>query len=147
MIKRIALVLVVAVTTCFMGVGAAQAASLLPASAPVAAVSAAPQATLAVAAPAGVSAPEVASAASLASVRGDTCFPGIFCLYFTHLEQLTLLAGGSGALAAAACAETGIGCIVAGGLVAAAVTFLSNQPLCPGELEVPVRPGGVPGCV
>lgn len=63
----------------------------------------------------------------------------------THAEQNAVLTGSTGLVIGLICAATaGIACVVAGPIVAAAVTFVSTRGLCPnnGRLEVKINYGG-----
>ncbi len=74
------------------------------------------------------------------------------CIYFNRTDQAAIIAGGSVAVAGAICAIPAvgtIGCTAAAAVVAAAVTYLTDNGRCKGELRAQIFPvrGGRARCV
>lgn len=73
-------------------------------------------------------------------IRTGGCGFGAVCIYFSRAEQLAIVAGATAAYVGLICRVTsGIGCIFAGSIVAAAASLLGSRGgICAGELRVRV---------
>jgi hypothetical protein len=137
---RTSLVLFVALTTCFVGAGVAEAASVLPASASVVAM-AAPQTAVASVTP-------VAAAVPTLAIRNCGLFKT--CIYLNPVDQRAVITGGGLAVTLALCAIPVVGnilCNVIRVAMAVIVVYLAANPPCTRELKMQVSPiTGRPVC-